>query len=55
MDADATKLDAGKDSGKYKVEAIWDSTVYAKESKLGYLPRLYYLVSWKDYLKKKNT
>ena len=43
------------DSGKYKVEAIWDSTVYAKESKSGLLSGLYYLVSWKRYLKEENT
>ena len=24
-------------SGEYKVEAIWDSVVYAKKSKSGYL------------------
>ena len=42
---DETELDASDDSGKYEVEAIWDSTVYAKESKSGHLPGLYYLVS----------
>ena len=30
---------------EYKVEAIWDSAVYARESELGYLPGLYYLIS----------
>ena len=39
-----TKLDAGKDSGEYEVEAIRDSAVYARES-AGHLPGLYYLVS----------
>ena len=34
---------------EYKVKAIWDSAVYARESKSGYLPGLYYLVSWKRY------
>ena len=34
-------------SGKYEVEAIWDSAVHAKESESGHLPGLYYLVSWK--------
>ena len=42
-------------SGKYEVETIWDSAVYAKESKSGYLPGLYYLVSWKKYPEKENT
>ena len=39
------ELDAGnKDSKEYEVEAIWDSAVYANESKSGHLPGLYYLV-----------
>ena len=50
----AEELDAGND-GEYKVEAIWDSTVYARESKSGHLPGLYYLVSWKGYLEEENT
>ena len=49
------KLDVGnKGSEKYKVEAIWDNAVYARESK-SHLPGLYYLVAWKDYSKKENT
>ena len=56
VDENATELDAGKDdSGEYKVEAIWDSAVYAKESESGHLPELYYLVSWKSYLEEENT
>ena len=43
------------ESGKYKVEAIRDSAVYARESKSGHLPGLYYLVSWKEYPEKKKT
>ena len=34
----------GNNSEGYKVEAIWDSTVYTRESK-DHLSRLYYLVS----------
>ena len=54
-----TKLEAG-DSEEYKVEAIWNSAVYARESELGQLPDLYYLVAWylvawKGYLKEENT
>ena len=49
------ELDTGDDSKKYKVEAIWDSVVYAMEWKLGYLPRLYYLIAWKVYLKEEKT
>ena len=48
IDENATKLaelDAGKDSGEYEVEAIWDTAVYARESESGHLPGLYYLVS----------
>ena len=36
------KFEAGNNK-KYKVDGIWDSTIYAKES-AGQLPRLYYLV-----------
>ena len=37
-----------------KVEAISDNADYAKESE-DYLPGLYYLVTWKKYLKEENT
>ena len=43
------------DSGEYKVEVIWDSAVYARESESRHLPGLYYLVSWKRYLEDENT
>ena len=33
------------ESGEYKVEAIWDSAVYARELESDHLPDLYYLVS----------
>ena len=50
------EFDAGDDeSGEYKVEAIWDSAVYARESESGHLPGLYYLVSWKGYPEEENT
>ena len=51
----AEELDASDDSGKYKVEAIQDSAVYAKESESAHLPGLYYLVSWKRYPEEENT
>lgn len=38
---------------KYKVEAIQDSIVEANIPK-DKLPRLYYLVSWKNYLETEN-
>ena len=45
-DENAAELDAGdNESGEYEVEAIRDSAVYARESKSGHLPGLYYLVS----------
>ena len=50
----AEELNAG-DKGEYKMEAIWDSVVYARESELGHLPGLYYLVSWKRYPEEENT
>ena len=53
---DAAEMDAGdNEDGEYKVEAIRDSTVYARESESGHLPELYYLVSWKGYPEKENT
>ena len=55
MDKNATELNNGNDeSGEYQVEAICDSSVYAKELE-EYLSGLYYLVFWKGYLKKENT
>ena len=47
------EFDVG-DNKEYEVEAIIDSTVYAKEAE-GHLPGLYYLISWKDYPEEKNT
>ena len=41
-------------SKEYKLEAIWNSVVYANKAK-GHLPSLYYLVAWKRYLEKENT
>ena len=49
------KLDAGDNSKEYEVEAIWDIAVYAMKLESDHLPRLYYLVAWKGYSKKKNT
>ena len=55
MDKNVTKLefDAGN-SKVYKVEAIRESAVYAKELK-GHLLSCYYLVAWKGYPQKENT
>ena len=50
----AEELDASNNSGEYEVEAIWDSTVYARKSESGHLPGLYYLVSWKGYPEEEN-
>ena len=47
------ELETGN-SKKYKVEAIWDSTIYASKSESSQLPSLYYLVAWKAYPKKEN-
>ena len=43
------------DDKEYEVDNIRDSAVYAKESAIGKLPGLYYLISWKDYPEEKNT
>ena len=55
VDEKVTELDfeAGN-SEEYEVEAIRNSTVYARESE-GNLPGLYYLVTWKCYPKEENT
>ena len=42
-------------SKAYKLKAIRDSSVYAIESKSGYLPGFYYLVAWKGYSEEENT
>ena len=55
VNKNAKELDAGDDSGEYKVEAIWNSAVYARESELGHLPGFYYLLSWKGYSEEENT
>ena len=39
---------------EYKVNGIWDSVVYARES-ARQLPGLYYLVLWKSYPEEENT
>ena len=49
------ELDASNKNGEYKVEATRDTTVYVRESESGYLPGLYYRVSWKGYSEEENT
>lgn len=39
---------------KFKFKEISDNAVYIKELQEGHLIRLYYLISWKNYHKKKN-
>ena len=48
------KFEVGDNGEEYKVEAIWDSVVYARKSE-GHLPGLYYLVAWICYPEKENT
>ena len=48
------EFEPGNDNKKYKVEAIRNSAVYAKEAD-GHLPGLYYLVAWKGYPEEENT
>ena len=45
LNENATELDASNNSGKYEVKVIWDSILYARESELGHLPSIYYLIS----------
>ena len=44
LDASNEGSEKYEGSKKYKVEAIWDSAVYIRESE-SHLPRLYYLVA----------
>ena len=56
VDENATQLEfEANDNKKYKVKDIRDSAVYAKLSEAGYLPELYYLLSWKSYSEQKDT
>ncbi len=43
----------GGDDEEYKVQAIHDGSIYAKESE-SHLLGLYYLMSWKGYLAEEN-
>ena len=38
------EFDIGNNSGEYKMKAIWDNAIYARESELGHLSSFYYLV-----------
>ena len=53
--AEQLEFKAGSDNEEYEVEDICDSVVYVRKSEAGYLPGFYYLVSWKNYTKDKNT
>ena len=53
--AEKVEFKGGNNNEEYKVEGICNSTVYAKESEVGQLLGLYYLVSWKSYLKDEST
>ena len=53
--AEQLEFEAGGDDKEYKVEGICNSAIYTRKSEAGHLPGLYYLVSWKRYLKDKNT
>ena len=53
--AEQLEFEAGGDNEEYEVEGIRNSAVYARESEVGHLPGLYYLVSWKGYPKDEST
>lgn len=50
----ATELDIGSNNKEYKVEAIWDSGVYANKLADDHLPGLYYPVFWNGYSEEQN-
>ena len=39
---------------EYKINVIWDSTVYSKKLITNKLSIIYYLILWKSYPKKEN-
>ena len=49
------EFQAGGNNKEYEVEGICNSAVYARESEEGYLPGLYYQVSWKGYPEDEST
>lgn len=53
MDENKAKLNTSN-SKEYKVKIIQNSMFYIRKS-ASYLPRLYYLILWKKYLKEENT
>ena len=53
VDKNVIKFEACN-SKEYKIEVIWDSTVYANKTK-GHLLSLYYFIAWKKYFKEKKT
>ena len=53
--AEQLEFEAGGNNQEYEIEEICDNAVYARESEAGYLPGLYYLVSWKGYPEDKST
>ena len=56
VDKNKTKLaelNVSNNSDKYKLKTIFDIAIYIKKS-TNYLPKLYYLIFQKNYLKKKN-
>ena len=49
-----TEFEAGSNNKEYKVDRIWNNSLYAKKSVMDHLPDLYYLVAWKCYPEKEN-
>ena len=48
------KYKAGNNE-KYKFDDIWNSAIYIKKLAIKQLQGLYYLILWKNNLKKENT
>ena len=54
MDENATQIEFKTNNDKkYKIKSIQNITVYKKRLGAGYLPGLYYLISWKTYPEEK--
>ena len=53
--AEQLEFKAGGNNEEYKVEGIYNSAVYVKESEASHRLGLYYLVFWKSYHEDENT
>ena len=49
------KFKAGFNNKEYKVESIYNDTIYVRKLEASHLSDFYYLALWKNYLEDQNT